>query len=270
MNKSLDDIGLLAETIGKKYLDKGKVNLDKIAEKMDIEFVHGSYGNHFLGQLVYEDNDYYIILNDNLLSKCEKGRIRFTIAHEFGHYFIEEHRKKLSKGISLSFNKKLPAWETKSFEVEANHFASHLLMPQSVFLKQAKKFEPGMQSIINLKSKFETSIECASKHYINLNLTSSILIKWYPNGSCHYCTYSRAFSDFSGIRWKLPLKYNLEYVKEQLKTSETMKLGYIEQAAQVSQWVPTIRSESTKDCTGLEQTIRLGEYGGLTLLTFTY
>jgi len=269
MSQSLHDIGLLAEALGKKYLDKGKVNLDKIAKQIGIEFVHGSYENHFLGQLIHKDNNYYIVLNDDLLSKCEKGRVRFTIAHEYGHYFIEEHKDKLSKGISLSFNKKLPESVSRGFDIEANHFASHLLMPQTLFLKQAKKSEPGMQTILNLKSKFDTSIESTSKHYVNLNLTSSILIKWYPNGSCQYCTYSKSFSVFSGIRWRLPLKYNLEYVKEQLKAAETMNLGYIEQAAQISHWVPIIRAGSPKDCTGLEQTIRLGEYGGITLLTFT-
>lgn len=102
MGQSFEDIADLAEGIGNCFLCEDRVNLEMIVNSENITFIEGNYGNHFLGQLVHYSDKFYIILNLDQLANSESGRIRFTIAHELGHYFIDEHRTKLKKRISSS------------------------------------------------------------------------------------------------------------------------------------------------------------------------
>ncbi len=64
-----------------------------------------------------------------------RRRIRFTMAHEFGHYLL--HRKRFPKGLQCS-NSELPNRNRAlaTIEEEADIFASNLLMPIEDFKKQ--------------------------------------------------------------------------------------------------------------------------------------
>ena len=59
-----------------------------------------------------------IIVNDNV----PKGRVRFSVAHELGHYFLKHGPVALS---ILNYRPR-PTYQ----EVDANAFASELLMPK--------------------------------------------------------------------------------------------------------------------------------------------
>lgn len=268
MQQSLDDIAELAEDIGNRNLYRGKVNLEKIAKQKSIRFIKSNYGCYFLGQLIHYSRKFYILLNTDQLAQSESGRVRFTIAHELGHYFIDEHRTKLAKGISLSFKDGLSEKDCKKAETEANHFASHLLMPKTVFYKFAQKKEVGFDAIIFLKNKFDVSIYSATIHYIHLNLSTSLMIKWNSDFTFHYASYSNSFSILTGIIKKPPIKFPMEYVKIIANNIEENSLDYYEAATPLSRWISTITPENDKDITGLEQTIKLGDFGGITLLTF--
>lgn len=268
MHQNLIDIEELAEDLGNRFLSRGKVNLEKIAKSKRINFIKKSYDNYFLGQLVHCSKKFYIILNTDLLSNSESGRLRFTIAHELGHYFIDEHRTKLAKGISLSYKGELSGQECKNIEKQANHFASHLLMPKTSFCKLAKKKGLGLEAILFLKSRFDVSIYAATKHYIHLDVSPSIMIKWNSDFTYHYASYSKSFSEIMGVKGSPPIKYQTNYVQALASLAEQEFLGYYEDVTLLSRWISTITPNSAKDIVGLEQTIKLGEFGGITLLTF--
>ena len=59
--------------------------------------------------------------------------IRFTVAHECGHYFL--HRQKYPAGVSLD-EAGVDGRAKIQIEREANDFASSLLMPLDDFRKQ--------------------------------------------------------------------------------------------------------------------------------------
>ena len=269
MQQSLDDIAELAEDLGNRFLFRGKVNLEKIAKGKHIRFIESSYGNHFLGQLVHYSRKFYILLNTDQLTKSESGRIRFTIAHELGHYFIDGHRSKLAKGISLSFSGDLSEQECKKIENAANHFAANLLMPKSHFLNHANKFEPGLAGIFTLKTKYDTSIESTTKHYVNQNISANVMIRWRSDHTFHYAWCSKSFTEMTGLKnFHLPIRFDSDYIKEQFKIIDSSGSDYIETATPLSRWFSTIIQDSSKDFLGLEQTVKLGEFGGITLLTF--
>lgn len=270
MHQSLDDIAELAEDLGNRNLFRGKVNLEKIAKGKHIRFIESNYGKHFLGQLVHYSHRFYILLNTDQLTMSESGRIRFTIAHELGHYFIDGHRSKLAKGISLSFNGDLSEQECKKIEIAANHFAANLLMPKTHFLKKAEKLEPGLAGIFILKTQYDTSIECTTKHYVNLNLSASVMIKWRENHTFHYAWCSESFSNLTGLKkFPLPIRFDTDYIKKQVEIIDSSGSDYVETATPLSRWISTIMQGTSKDFLGLEQTVKLGVFGGITLLTFS-
>jgi hypothetical protein len=73
-----------------------------------------------------------IIYNDAITSK---GRINFTLAHEFGHYLL--HRIAYPEGLNCG-QQDLVRWDSEYGQVEhqANVFAANLLMPLDDFRRQ--------------------------------------------------------------------------------------------------------------------------------------
>ena len=269
MGQSFEDIAELAEGIGNCFLYEDKVNLEMIAESENISFIKGNYGNHFLGQLVHYSNKFYIILNLDQLANCESGRIRFTIAHELGHYFIDEHRVKLKNGISLSFKEDSDSYKNKKMEFAANHFAAHLLMPKNHFIEQIKDLESGISGILTLKTKYETSIESTIYHYLKLNLSTCLMIRWHSDCTFHYASCSKKFSDIIGIKkFPIPVRFDEKYINNQVEILDSADCEFIESASPISRWISTIMQGSKMDILGLEQTIKLGEFGGITMLIF--
>lgn len=88
------------------------------------------------GALWYQElTDTYILLyNDTITSK---ERIRFTIAHELGHYVLR-HNEITDKTIISRYA--LTNSEYKEFEREANFFGKHLLVPFPVLGNYAQFF----------------------------------------------------------------------------------------------------------------------------------
>lgn len=100
-----------------------------------ITMVKGAALVGFEGGLVKNPsspNEWGIIYNDSIQSK---GRINYTLAHEFGHYLL--HRKQYPDGIQCGTDD-LVKWGSKygQIENEANIFAATLLMPLDDYRKQ--------------------------------------------------------------------------------------------------------------------------------------
>ncbi|QLI46243.1 ImmA/IrrE family metallo-endopeptidase [Bacillus pumilus] len=92
---------------------------------------------------------YVIFYNDRIENK---GRVRWTIAHEIGH-FILKHNEITNKTI---FNRNsLTSDEYDVFEKEANCFARNLLAPQSL-MYELRPTNPNVVSDI-----FNISLEAA-------------------------------------------------------------------------------------------------------------
>jgi hypothetical protein len=87
-----------------------------------------------------------------------KGRINFTLAHEFGHYLI--HRLAFPDGIRCS-QQDMWRWDSayKQIEDEANTFAAYLLMPFGDYRHQ---IEP------QVAATFEQLSQCAERYEVSL------------------------------------------------------------------------------------------------------
>ncbi len=63
-------------------------------------------------------------------------RQRFTIAHELGHLLLQrEDLLHVDEAFPVAFRREHAADEHSPYEVEANHFAAELLMPQQMLVR---------------------------------------------------------------------------------------------------------------------------------------
>jgi len=109
--------------------------------------------------LLFESNGRYIIFyNEKVASKA---RLRFSLIHEFGHYYLEH---KLDNDISKELYDKQ--------EIEANFFAAELLMPSCLIRELSHRgININRQYLIE---NFGVSNEAAGKRIEYLNKTSLI------------------------------------------------------------------------------------------------
>ena len=67
-----------------------------IAEKEGIFLSPGDYGDSFDGRIeYYPDLDEFCLFHQQSGPLRSEERVRFTIAHELGHFYLPEHRNSL-------------------------------------------------------------------------------------------------------------------------------------------------------------------------------
>lgn len=128
-----------------------------------------------------EDRTKWLLLYNNHLPS--PGRIRFTQAHELGHYIL--HR--LARGEIRCSEDDMLEWDQKNIEAQADQFASYLLMPLNDYREQ-------VTSTVDL----EILGHCADRYGVSL---SAAVLKWleYTDDSALLVRSSDGF-----INWARP------------------------------------------------------------------
>lgn len=105
----------------------------------------------------------WAVIYNNAISS--KGRINFTLAHEFGHYLL--HRLDYPEGFRCG-SQQIVRWDSEIGQVEhqANVFAANLLMPLDDFRRQ-----------IPAKTKVDFDMFQACKERYNVSLIAAVL-RW--------------------------------------------------------------------------------------------
>ena len=129
-----------------------------------ITLIQGeSFSRNFDGALKPHphNGEWGIFYNSAIL---HEGRINFTLAHEFGHYLL--HRSMLPGGLECGHESMLD-WQSgdSEREIQANIFASYLLMPLDDFRKQAYRKEINLELIRTLANRYRVSM-------------TAIILKW--------------------------------------------------------------------------------------------
>lgn len=102
----------------------------------------------------------------------EHGRRRFAIAHELGHW-------KLHQGASQYWDcseQDMIKYSGSSLEVEANTFASELLMPSRLFLPACRKNDPSIELLKLLADEFCTSLTSTAVRYVEESKESCMVV----------------------------------------------------------------------------------------------
>jgi len=126
------------------------------------------------GRIVFGNSRTIITINSEIEYE---GKRRFTLAHEIGHLVM--HRDHFV--IHNDNDATLEYFKQGNQETEANEFASELLMPERLFIKEAKgnKFSPDL--LKQLASRFQTSITSVAYKYFELGDHPICLFYSYNN-----------------------------------------------------------------------------------------
>ncbi|RBM04900.1 ImmA/IrrE family metallo-endopeptidase [Novacetimonas cocois] len=90
------------------------------------------------------------------------GFENFSIAHELGHYCLPNHPEQIMQSGGQHFSKAGFSEGARSIELEADHFAAGLLMPDFLVRKLIEESEVGLQGIRELAGSAEVSITAAA------------------------------------------------------------------------------------------------------------
>lgn len=135
------------------------IDVESLCEKLNIDIIYEDL-DQIYAFFIQKNAKKKIILNKNKISYDTKTR--FTIAHELGHYILPNHRLIYNCSIDdiMNFN------SNKKEEREANEFASELLMPKNIFLKDVKEHELNFDNIMKLSNIYQTSLTATAIKFI--------------------------------------------------------------------------------------------------------
>lgn len=256
-----DSIRNLAETVAEEYQTAHGTDLEKILADCPIELFFDDFQEPFDGLLIKDEQGYRVACNIATGNYQDSPRSRFTIAHELGHFFIDEHRSVLAGRLMPSMGER--AIQDNLMEREADLFASHLLLPSQLIRKAFKKSGEGLRCIKQVSSRFGTSMKCTAIRYIGEDLLPCCLTFRGWDGELRWKWFSRKLW-LAGIR-----KVREESVDESA-TSQVLKHGQeaeseITDSAATARYIFRVGDGQNSNEVFREEAMSLGEYGVLTL-----
>jgi hypothetical protein len=127
-----------ADGVRVTYLPNGNIPIDSqyIAEfglRLDIDPLRGLFAEFEIDAWLKPDLSGMVVDLDRYMNERFNNRLRFSFAHELGHYFLHRNLLKILHFASFSewkeFILTLPEKEYKYFEWQANEFAGRLVVP---------------------------------------------------------------------------------------------------------------------------------------------
>jgi len=146
-----------------------------IAGMESIVVLSGSYGGCFDGRIEYRRRDglgrFYLFYAEEEPPWRPEGRVRFSIAHELAHFYLEEHRRYLLSGIWHGSHAGFVS--DRRTEREADLFAAALLMPRAMLQDIVGKKSGQVCDVRELSDlaerTFRTSMTSTVIRYVQLN-----------------------------------------------------------------------------------------------------
>ena len=149
------------------------------------------------GFLVKVDDTFGIMYATHIKNE---GFIRFTVAHELGHYFLPGHPEKLFPNGGGTHQSRSGFVSRDQTEEEADHFAASLLMPSHLFMQALDGAGEGFAAIDSLASLCKTSITSTAIRFATHSPDPVAII--VSNGpKIEYCFMSEVIRDLPGINW---------------------------------------------------------------------
>lgn len=136
----------------------------KLGPNHSLDIVSANLDNVDGALLPSEDGKkYFILVNENISSK---GRYNFTLAHEFGHFLMHT---KIQKEFSCS-NKSVLGLSKDAIEVEANTFASQLILPNDIVRKISDNKSISLDNIYGLSQRQNSSLSASAIACVRLSI----------------------------------------------------------------------------------------------------
>lgn len=147
------------------------------------------------GMLLRHGNSFGILYATHIQNL---GFQRFSVSHELGHYFIEGHINQVLKdGIHASQAGFVTA---DPYELEADHFAAGLLMPEMPFRAAMYDVEHGLAGIEALADQCVTSLTATAIRYVGLTRKAAAVVV-STGDTIDYCFMSDAMKTLPKLAW---------------------------------------------------------------------
>lgn len=183
---------IMARRVANEVLDQLRVNaypvdLEGIAAELrcPVQDTPG-FPPHCYGALALVQGGFHILVSTTCPTP---GLRRFTIGHEIGHASIDGHTDALNwadqGGAQVALSEGHYRSRKDPTEIEADHFASELLMPLRWARPLIDKLPVGMDAIRTVADAFQASLSAAAVRYAALSaapvvavLTRGSSIEW--------------------------------------------------------------------------------------------
>ncbi len=165
----MDDIEEVARsTLLALGLYRLPVDPEAIAREEGIELAPGGYSDTFDARIEYVDPPGTFILYYRTAEHGPTpGRVRFSQAHELGHFYLPAHRLYLLRGHTHNSVTDFRSRDPR--EAEADEFASALLMPRDLFFDAMGRRGQTVCSLADLcrlaDQTFQTSVTSTVRRY---------------------------------------------------------------------------------------------------------
>lgn len=106
------------------------------------------------GGIIFHDDNVGIFYATNIKSE---GFQNFTVGHELGHYFLEGHPEEILSTSPMHLSRAGFSQGQSSIEIEADHFASGLLMPTKLVKAELLNNRIGLEGILALADEARCS-----------------------------------------------------------------------------------------------------------------
>lgn len=188
------EIEALARAVIDAYGLKAPIDLAKICREEGIELAPGQYSPSFHGRIEFLPTEgIFVIYHPELESHSYPGRVRFSICHELGHYFISEHRELIEKNLVHTTVESFRPVKDR-IEAEADKFASALLIPEKVVSSlMASRGFLDLRQILDLSKVCQSSAQAAARRYVCLAEEPCVAIV------CHNGNVAYAFSSDDAV-----------------------------------------------------------------------
>lgn len=128
------------------------------------------------------------------------GFMRFTVAHELGHYFLPGHPEKLFPRGDGLHESKSGFISGDPLERQADCFASALLMPDVLFRRAVDNAGTGFSAIEKLAKQCRTSITSTAIRFTQFT-DEAVAVIVSSGDRIDYCFMSERIRDLRGITW---------------------------------------------------------------------
>ncbi|MHC4401371.1 MAG: ImmA/IrrE family metallo-endopeptidase [Planctomycetota bacterium] len=144
-----------------------------VAKEEGIELVPGDYGEGFDARIEYlKEIERFAIYYQEPGSDRSDGRVRFSISHELGHYYLPHHRERLILGEAHDSVSDFRSDEP--VETEADDFAANLLMPRELFVAEVRRFRQRVCDLADLcelaEKRLHTSLTSTARRYCEVDI----------------------------------------------------------------------------------------------------
>lgn len=179
----------------------------------------------------------------------EVGRKRFAAAHELGHWEMHEGDDQ----FRFCTEDDIGGYQGSPLEIEANAFASELLVPTRIASKIYRSATPSLEVVRDLASTFNVSLTAAAVKFVQLSKEDCIVV-FSRDGIVRWWRKGKEFSSVPGLERHHPLHEESEACEVFKEGKESAKMVKVPSEA----WFPWLRSRSELEI--YEQSVQLGRY----------